>query len=863
VIEDVRRLERAPPGRGSARATSSAFGTDPGSRAHYERVAAAFAGVAEGLDLAHQAGVVHRDVKPSNLILDAEGRLRLTDFGLARVEGEAAAMTLTGEVVGTPAYMSPEQVRAPPDGIDARTDVYSLGATLYEALTLRAPFHEAAPVEIFSMVVSKNPTPLRGIDSRIPRDLATIVEKAMEKDRARRYADAGEMARDLRFFAEGAAIRAKHIGPLGRAWRTAKRHKALTSLAAAVVILAAVGAAAAVRALRAELAWNELEYAALCIKAEDEVARGSEMGSGPWVLVGGEHAARARAFLDRAIDVDPDRPDAYFGRALLPDAQIGARLDDLDAARARGLGETTYHLSRALIFQTTGHGEQSDDEERVADTVQEASKSEDFYFRARIAMSRGARGEAIEAFTAALQSAPAESFVRRMSLFGRALARETEADLLGAIEDLAALVQSGAAQPGVRVRLASLWRRAGHLDRAEQTFRETLEETRGRNSALAFRELSSACQACREVEWEERVSEAAVRSFGSDVDVWIARSAVLWAVNRTEEGLEAADRAVALAPADARAHLERGRRLATLARLERAVEAFETALALSPGSVDACGGLAEALFRLNRRDDAVAAWDPALAAARDDPRVHNACGLFLCDRVHEFDRAVDELRAAIALDKDDDNSFHFNLGKALASRGDRVEAAAEFRHVVARLREAIARQPGVSTTHRRLGVTLLRLHGVDESVDLDEARAQYRKAIQLDPRLAEHFETALVYLAGGDIQACYRYNDACSSLYRGRGRGNDAPPDESARAPLRAHAYEWLRGELASWRRQVEAGDAIARGATRSTIARLKKDGDFDLERQEAELPKLPEAEGAEWRELWAQVVALQDLVRN
>jgi serine/threonine protein kinase len=212
-----------------------------GSGSHYyDTVARMIAEVADALDYAHQQGVVHRDMKPSNLLLSPAGRLSINDFGVARIL-EQPGMTVTGEFVGTPAYMSPEQITAGRTPVDHRTDIYSLGATLYELLTLHPPFTGARRDQVLAQILHKDPQAPRKSNPKVPLDLETICLKAMEKDPDRRYQTAGAMAEDLRRYANRFAILARRAGPMQRLARWIRRRPALAACLGA--LLFAVGLA--------------------------------------------------------------------------------------------------------------------------------------------------------------------------------------------------------------------------------------------------------------------------------------------------------------------------------------------------------------------------------------------------------------------------------------------------------------------------------------------------------------------------------------------------------------------------------------------------------------------------------------------
>jgi serine/threonine protein kinase/WD40 repeat protein len=194
---------------------------------------------AEGLAHAHQRGVIHRDIKPSNLILDERGVVWITDFGLAR-RSEDPVLTKSGVMLGTPRYMSPEQAEAARKNIDHRTDIYSLGATLYELLTRRPAFDGPTPLDIVLKIIERSPAPPRQLNPAVPRDLETIVLKAMAKRPEDRYQTAAELADDLRRYLKLEPIKARRIGLVGRTIRWSRRNPrlaAVTGTAAAIVLV--------------------------------------------------------------------------------------------------------------------------------------------------------------------------------------------------------------------------------------------------------------------------------------------------------------------------------------------------------------------------------------------------------------------------------------------------------------------------------------------------------------------------------------------------------------------------------------------------------------------------------------------------
>lgn len=215
-------------------------------------VVSTIAGVCDGVHYAHQRGIIHRDIKPGNIIINAHGVPLVLDFGVAKIDPPAGAtrMTRPGEFAGTLAYCAPEQLSGDTHQVDVRSDVYALGVVLFEQLTGRMPYSVECPIaEIIEHVLHTTPPDARSLNPALPRDLATILARALDKDKDRRYQSAADLADDLRRFIDGRAVLARGDSPLYTARKWIARHRAATAAALTISLLVAGGLGVSVFAL--------------------------------------------------------------------------------------------------------------------------------------------------------------------------------------------------------------------------------------------------------------------------------------------------------------------------------------------------------------------------------------------------------------------------------------------------------------------------------------------------------------------------------------------------------------------------------------------------------------------------------------
>jgi tetratricopeptide (TPR) repeat protein len=743
---------------------------------------------AEALEHAHQEGVIHRDIKPANLLVDSKGNLWVTDFGLARLQNEVGP-TLSGDLVGTLRYMSPEQALGDRAAVDHRTDVYSLGATLYELVSLCPVFAGRDRPELLRQIAAEDPRPLRRLNPAVPAELAVILAKALEKEPGARYATAGDLADDLRRFLEDKPIRARRPSWLEQGRKWARRHRPAVWSAALALFVALAVLAGCVGWVVRDQAARQARIASDLQTALDQAERSQKEGKWPQAQAA---AKRAEALL---ADGNAEQALAERVRRLLrelaqeeADGQLVARLDEIRLLQAEvNVKEDRFALERALpeyrrAFQSYGL--------RVEKTAPEEAAA---LVRRRAPAVRGTLVAALDHWLdlARREKAPEVRWLERV--LGRAdpdpwrqrlRAARAQRDRK-ALEKLARDVDAPAQPP------QALWL----LDRA-------LHATGAREGAVGLlrraqaafpgdfwinESLGMALRDAQPPQYEEaiRFLSVAVALRPSSAGARINLGGALAARGRLDEAVATYRQALALRPDYALAHYNLGTILGRKGRPDEAITSFRKAIARRPGYAMAYSDLGVLLLENGRPEEAVAAFRKVVALHPSAAGAHYNLGNGL-SASGLLDEAITAYRRAIER-KDDFAEAHCNLGKVLWLRGWRDEALAAYRR-------AIELKPNLATAHYNLGDALAALRRLDEAV------AAYRKAVELRPDYAQaHCDLGRVLgeLGGGDEElAAYRraiaakpdlfqahFNLGLALTQRGR-------PDEAIAALRRAIALQ-------------------------------------------------------------------------
>lgn len=720
--------------------------------------------LARAVDAAHKKGVVHRDLKPGNILIGDDGILKIADFGLARRFDDQAAMTVQGMMVGTPSYMAPEQARGNGSIVGPSADVYALGAILYEMLTGRPPFEAETPTETLRQVLSEDPAPPSRMNAALPRDIETIVMKCLRKEPHRRYAGALALAEDLDRFLAGEPISARPTSLPERVVKWAKRRPAKATSIAAVSIL--------LSCLMGGAVWIESRRAAVesaVLDDLDEVRRFASLSQ--W--------DKARTALDRARARIGGGADEALENSI---RKIARDLDFVDRLE-------TIRANRLVIYEDGDWDARA--EARTADSAYERAMS-DFF-------SRRSLGDAERTADAIATSDINSALVAAFDDWSASCDHDRDPARHKWILKVLQIADGGRSEWKDRVRSSHTWTDRAALEHLAATapideysttfiavLAERIESLGGRSLPLLrriqmrrpddFWANAAIGFALRYTDPTEAVRffQAALAIRPDSAPAASNLGTMLAMRGDLESGIDLLRRSTRRAPTWAQPLLNLGNALTVAKRSEEAVDVYREALSIVPDSATGRSNLGVALLHLRRVEEAEIELRQAL---RIDPRsaaTLNHLGVLL-RRTRRFDESIAALEEAVRLEPRS-VAIIANLGDSLQTRGRKVEAVAQYRRALEirpELPEALNGLGNISLQERRLdeaeayfaraaslepdsAVYVNSLGGVlHQRGRLDAAVVKYRRAIELDP----NFASALTNLGNVFGDMC-RWDDA-------------------------------------------------------------------------------------------------------
>jgi serine/threonine protein kinase/Flp pilus assembly protein TadD len=916
----------APPAETLTRASLSTEGTRRGKE-YYRKVAELGIQAAQALDYAHERGVIHRDVKPGNLMLDGHGALWVTDFGLAHLQHAEGSLTITGDLLGTLRYMSPEQAMGKRVVVDHRTDVYSLGMTMYELLALRPAFEGSDRQELLRQVTFEDPKAPRKLDWGIPPELETIVLKAMEKNPVDRYGTAKEMADDLRRFLEDRPVTARRPSLRQVVVKWSRRHRAaVRAIMVVLMVLAVVGGANGVwwlqKCARAEgEARVALDEALLLRRSEKWTEALSAVKRAHGVLVGvwadddlrkqvyktEEDLEMARRLeeanlrmMDLNLSVDKETAHSDYVHAF---QSYGMDIDNLDALAAGELirassiqpqlAEALHHWTYLRLMLGIGGW-------RHLLAVAHAGDPDPWRDRLRDVVESGDPKAMQEVSIAAARAeVPLATAVLLVLVMHETTAPENILLCLQRIQ------QRNPANFWLNLELARGFRRLAP-PRLEEAVRYC-------TAAVALRPLSPAAHnnlgivLAQKGRWDEAIAEfrEAIRLDGNDGSAHCNLANALQNKGLLDEAVEACREAIRLDPRHAGPRYTLGNLLLNKDKPDQAIKAYRDALGLDEAGANIHAGLANALWTKGLLREAIAEYREAIKLANNDyPEAQRSlCKVLLANGQSE--EAAAECRQAIKRGKDDAQNY-YNLASVLTKKGRLDEAIAEYQRAISLKEDFAEAYCDLGKAHEKKGEFRQAVDALRRGHQLGKREQHWRhpslqwlthaeKLVQVNNRLSAVLNgtaqpkdareriafaelcqnyhkryTAAVqfyreaFSAEPRLADRHRYNAACAAVLAGCGQGKDADQNNpEKRVDLRCQSLDWLSADIAAWNTRMKTDPDKIGAIVIQQMRHWLHDADFAGVRGTEALARLPESERAQWQKLWAAVAQTMETAKE
>ena len=742
---------------------------------------------ARALHYAHEAGVIHRDIKPGNIMVTKEGHPVLLDFGLARDAGpDRPNLTRTGDLFGTPSYMSPEQIAGQRLGVDRRSDVNSLGVALYESLTLERPFEAPTREGLYHAILSQPPADPRSRNAALPRDLRVILETALEKDRDRRYQTAEAFAEDLRRIRTSEPIAARPVSRWNRLVRWSRREPAQAALLLVLLIALPTFTALVTRHLMDRPKVEAQRLRALEADKEELLSLGSiDLGEGD--------IDQALARFEKALAMEGRSLEAAAGIVLthLEGDRPEKALQVLD--REAGLlgGRYAAVLLRADALRALGRPDEAERMERAAPPAQDAV---DFYLMGQRFLARGAKrheAAARAALRASTQAILLASTPRALYHFQRLHAaghiRDTRAVQETAQAVLTRWPESAVAHYLVGFGLARCGATEAAMDRYHEALRLRPDYPEAHiNLGNAFHDQGRLDEAIHEY-------RAALRGRPEYAEAHHNLANCLGKTGHLEDAIAAHREAIRIRPDYSGAHNNLGSLLCAQGRFAEALIVHGQAVRLDAGSAEAHTNLGATLLKNGFVGEAIVFHREAIRLRPGYPAAYNNLGVAL-DRQGLRDEALAAWREAVRL-KPDYGGAYRNLSFTLLEQG-------RFDEAIAAQREAVCQEPQGATAHYYLG-NALRRKGL-----FDEATISFREALRLKPDYAEvHCDLGLTQRQQG------LFREALVSLKKGHALG-------SRRSDWKHPSADWI----AKSERLAVVEDRVLDAVEKGTLLGLQED---------------------------------------